>query len=481
MALLALDYELIRDWSVNIHRGLTYLSIFAAVYVFNEAARRNFLHWGWILGALLVCLNLIGTDYLYFIFTGWLIVAWILLGSESTWRSRVWCVAGTGLIFVAAFALRQAQVAYAVGWDTFSQEFVFQALNRLHLEFLYPGDWAKMSVEFYATHQLLNTGFTAPTDASTLLWSFWINTCNAVLANVLGVTAPGQVYFVRPVTLLGIAIGVMGVLDLSGRRVETQRLSLIASIFALAVIAAGVSGNLGYDRLIAKVVFTAFAATCGIAVYRRGLWPQEPAANGNDSRRPLLFALSVLAGCFGLMLTLPGYFVGWYALFQLNSICVAVWVAVLPLPYLSSGALRGSAQAALVLAIAVKAASLGSQLLPLPKPGGDHIEAVKKLRGQPTVSNFTPASTASYTHAFSALIKPEGARKLLSGGSVGPGDFWLLTERDSQTNPIYRQPKYFVFYKGLVLFPDDWSVLGDYVPISEGNDFAIYSLPSRRR
>ena len=46
---------------------------------------------------------------------------------------------------------------------------------------------------------------------------------------------------------------------------------------------------------------------------------------------------------------------------------------------------------------------------------------------------------------------------------------------------LYQHPKYLVFYKGLVLFPNDWSVLDEYVPIAEGNDYAIYSLPSRRR
>ena len=105
-------------------------------------------------------MNLLGTDYLYFIFTGSLIAAWTVLASESTWRERIWRVAVTGAVFVAAFALRQSQIAYAVGWETFSQDFVLQALNRLHLEFLYPGDWAKQSAEFYATHPLLNPGFT---------------------------------------------------------------------------------------------------------------------------------------------------------------------------------------------------------------------------------------------------------------------------------------------------------------------------------
>ena len=40
-------------------------------------------------GALIACLNLLGTDYLYFIFTGSLIAAWTVLASESTWRVRI--------------------------------------------------------------------------------------------------------------------------------------------------------------------------------------------------------------------------------------------------------------------------------------------------------------------------------------------------------------------------------------------------------
>ena len=317
MALLALDYELIRDWSVNIHRGLTYLSIFAAIYVFDEAARRNFRHWGWSLGALIACLNLLGTDYLYFIFTGSLIAAWTVLASESTWRERIWRVAVTGAVFVAAFALRQSQIAYAVGWETFSQDFVFQALNRLHLEFLYPGDWAKQSAEFYATHPLLNPGFTPKMYSAKLFGLFSIDTNIALLKNVLGLNMPIEVRPVRPVTLLGIVIGAMGMLDLMGRRVEAQRLSLIASIFALAVMAAGVALNLGYGSSSVKAIFIAVAVGCGLAVYLRELWPKAPAATGTDIRLPLLFGLSVLAGCICLMLLLPGYFLNWYPQWQL--------------------------------------------------------------------------------------------------------------------------------------------------------------------
>ena len=70
---------------------------------------------------------------------------------------------------------------------------------------------------------------------------FSIDTSNALLKNVLGLNMPIEVRHVRPVTLLGIVIGAMGMLELMGRRVEAQRLSLIASIFALAVMAAGVA------------------------------------------------------------------------------------------------------------------------------------------------------------------------------------------------------------------------------------------------
>jgi hypothetical protein len=123
--------------------------------------------------------------------------------------------------------------------------------------------------------------------------------------------------------------------------------------------------------------------------------------------------------------------------------------------------------------------SLASLLITLPPAGGDHTQALLKLRGQPTASNFTPASVASYTQSFSGFVKPEGAQVLLSGGSIRPEDCIMLWERD-RANPMYQKPKYFVFYKGLSIFGADWSFLAEYAPMSEGNDIAIYSIPSPR-
>lgn len=51
LAILSLDFDFIRNWSVNIHRGFTYLSVFGTVLVIIEASERNFRHPGWTAGA----------------------------------------------------------------------------------------------------------------------------------------------------------------------------------------------------------------------------------------------------------------------------------------------------------------------------------------------------------------------------------------------------------------------------------------------
>jgi hypothetical protein len=479
LAILSLDFDLIRDWSVNIHRGLTYLSVFGAVYVFVEASERNFRHPGWTAGAFLVCLNLLGTDYFYFIFTGLVIIAWVLLNTE-TWATRIWRVATIGAMFVAAFALRQLQIALALGWESWTQDLLFQLINRLHLQFLYTGDWAKRTEEFYASRQILNTGFPPAIDAHAALLRFISDSGAALLTNVLGLGTAGYETSLTTGKFLFIGVAAITVLGLLGRRLEAQRLSLIALIWALALMAGSVVGNLGFGSKLSTETSLVFAAGCIVGIYRYGMWPNEPAANVGSDRRVLFLGVSTLAGCIGLMLTLSALFGSWYPQFQLDSICAATWMSILVLPYLQSAAFAKHWRSSVGLAVVIKAMSLATLLSTLPPPGGDHTEALPKLRGLPTVSNFTPASVASYTHAFSGLIKPEGARKLLSGGSVGPDDYLWLTERD-RTNPMYQRPKYLVFYKGISIFADDWSVLSGYVPIAEGNDYAIYAIPSQRR
>jgi hypothetical protein len=201
--------------------------------------------------------------------------------------------------------------------------------------------------------------------------------------------------------------------------------------------------------------------------------------NNEEVRRTMLLGISTLLGCIGVILVLPGYFIGWYWQFQLDSIVVGVLMTVVLTPFIASVSLDKKHFEFIGAIFIIKVLLTITQLLPLPSQGGDHTKALLKLYGEPTASNFTPASVASYTQAFSGFIKPEGAEKLLSGQPVNPNDYWMLLERDSIQNPIYRMPKYFVFYKGLVIFQDDWSILNQYEPIEEGNDYAIYSIPSK--
>lgn len=480
MALLALDYEFIRDWSVNIHRGLTYLSIFAAVYAFNEARRRYFRHWGWTAVALVACLNVMGTDYLFFVFTGSLIIAWIVLDTTTSWRARIWHIAATSAIFILAFVLRQVQVAIGLGWEGFMQDFVFQAVNRLHLDFLVPDDWSERAAEFYASNQVFHTGFTEKFDPWEMLRRFANDSGSTLLSNVLGVVKLGSTASLDAIKIFGVTWTAVVLLELLNWRLEAQRLSLVAAIGALSVMVGGIAANLNYSFDVSIKVAGTFAAVCAIAVYRSRSWPAEVPVDDRKTRLSIVFGVSTLLGCFGLMLFLPGYFRGWYRQFQLDSICLGIWMTAMVIPYLRSAALAKHWKVAVAIAVVIKAVSLGTQLLPLPPPGGDHTQALLRMRGIPAVTNFTPASLASYTHAFAGMIKTTGARKLLAGEAVTPDDYWMLFERD-RANPLYERPPYFVYFKGLVIFVYDWSFLSEFQPAFEGNDYAVYSVPSPRR
>ena len=479
MSLLTLDSELIRDWSVNIHRGLTYLSIFTAIWAFSEASKNKFRHLGWNIGALLSCLLLLGTDYLYFTFTFFFISSWVLLEAHESWKSRFWHVFSVATIFLIVFILRQLQVVYAVGWEAFSQEFVFQALNRLHLEFLYPGDLNKDAAEFYAKHQFLTTGLTLQSSPLVALTRFANDTGVALLYN-LGISEPSQENIWLTVKLMGSAFASIAFLELIGWRLASQRISLLILVFATGVMVAGLVGRLVDDFNLAKIIgisvsFCLFIGTCFI-------WPKNRDINNEGVRRTILFGISALLGCIGIILVLPGYFLEWYWQFQLDSIFIGIWMAVALTPFIVAAWFDKRTFSLILVIFIIKLLSVIAQLLPLPPQGGDHTKALLKLRGETTASNFTPASTASYTHAFSGLIYPEGAGKLLSGEPVNRNDYRLLTDStDSIKNPIYQMPKYFVFYKGLIIFKDDWSVLDQYEPIEEGNDYAIYSIPSKRK
>lgn len=480
MGMLALDYELIRDWSVNIHRGLTYLSIFTAFLVFNEASIKNYYNYKLNIGSLLTCILLIGTDYLYFTFAFWFIIAWACTLKYKLFINRIRVIALIIIVFIITFLLRQAQVAYAMGWDTFSEEFIFQALNRLHLEFLYSGDWVKKTNDFYATHKILNTGFTHKVNLIDVIYRFATESGLALLNNILGMSLPSLVAQILTVKLMALALGSITILELIGWQYYARRVSLLVLVALIGVMAAGFVSNLGGSSYFAKVIGYLFSIIFLICIYFFDIWPKKRNQQSSENIKVILLGICILCGCFGVILTLPGYFLGWYRQFQLDSICAAIWIGVTLTPFLSSAELGSKKYFIISILFVIKLISLSTQLLPLPPVGGDHTLALIKLRGEPTVSNFTPASTASYTHAFSGFIKPNGARLLLSGQTVTADDYWMLLERDSNSNPIYIKPHYFVFYKGLVIFKDDWSVLDEFLPIEEGNDYAIYSIPSQR-
>ena len=74
-------------------------------------------------------------------------------------------------------------------------------------------------------------------------------------------------------------------------------------------------------------------------------------------------------------------------------------------------------------------------------------EILRRMAGQPIASNFTPASVSSYTDAFAGWLKADAVDKLMTTGRVEPSDYFMLFEADRDHNPLYKSPRYFVFFK----------------------------------
>ena len=117
------------------------------------------------------------------------------------------------------------------------------------------------------------------------------------------------------------------------------------------------------------------------------------------------------------------------------------------------------------------------EIFPAPRDMGDVVDALEEIQGEPTASNFTPASVASFTKSFSGWLKAEAVPKLLSQGSVSLGDYFMIYEDDQEVNELYRHPKFYVYFK----WPNDTERLrwlkARFEPIREGNSYALFAVP----
>jgi hypothetical protein len=480
LGLFALDFTLISAWAFNIHRAFTYVSVFAAMYAFLRLNESRFHDARWIVASFVATIVLIGSDYMFYFFTGLATVTWVAIHSEG-WRDRARAMLLVGLVFGAVFAVRQAQVAYGVGPTIWFGDFLLQVLNRLHLEWMLPPDWKTSAGEFYGGQAILNPAFSAPSNPIVSSYRFVSGTGEALLRDVLGFVRPKRALSTLAGTVFGLAVAGVSLLVLSGRNELAARVSLGGSVIAVAGLLSAIAINLGASATLALVAFAIAILILGVDAYRARRWKDiATSAVPSATFNTVVLGLTVFVPCVVLILVLPTYFGNWFSVFLLAPLCAVLWTAVLAAPILASDKSSRYRTRLLLAATALKVLSLAVLLATERPVASDHAEALRALWGIPTASNFTPASVAAYTQAFSGFLTPSGAEKLLSRGSVELEDYAMMFERD-RANAMYRTPLYFVFYKGSTIFPGDWSFLSRFEPVREGNSFALYAVPSPER
>jgi hypothetical protein len=177
----------------------------------------------------------------------------------------------------------------------------------------------------------------------------------------------------------------------------------------------------------------------------------------------------------------PRYFLQWFPAFNLSVICVLIWVTSLfCLLFIHLSPDSRDVRILLSAFIALKLMAAVWQLPTLPRDPGSYAAALNRRHGKVVFSNFTPASVAAYTEAFSASLNTRGVEKLIARGPLVDEDFSLFCERN-RTLLGGTRPDYFI------LFLLDGSVCGaqrkqlqiaGYPVVSEGECFVLYDLRS---
>jgi hypothetical protein len=363
LTFLALDFRYIDDWALNVHRAFTYMSVFGTALPFqrmlnDKITPGRFTAFG-VASALLL-----GADYIFFFFMFLLLS---LMAALTNWRRLLPNIAILAATFGALFALRQVQVFLGAGWNVWSHDFLYQILNRLHLERLFPGDWQQVTSDFYETNHILNPGFAPAVSWSERISAFASDTGGVFLTHVLNIGHHSTAALMCGIVLVG------GVFVVAFRRDELSRL-----------------------------------------------------------------ALALLLACLAMYALFPRYFLQWYPEFLLGVICVSVWLASL-LEVLPTAAVA-AAVALKVIVVAYGTASAQTDV-------NTQADILRRMAGQPIASNWTPSSVSSYTDAFAGWLKADAVDKLITTGRVEPSDYFMLFEADRDSNPLYKSPRYFVFFK----------------------------------
>jgi len=258
-ALLTANVDFILNWSFNIHRAFSYASVFGTMYAFMRFAEAGGKSAVWLLLFFVACLTLIGTDYMFFFWTAIALATYALLFQTRQSLAALFWIAA---VFGTVFALRQVQVMAGIGPSEWASDFLFQILNRLHLDHLYPADWLPRTQDFYQRNRIMNPGFSGHMTLVERAYTLVVGTGEAML-RALGIAEPHK--------RLSLATG---------------------SLFAVLVAGAIVVERVKHGRLsqAAKAAFVFFVP------------------------------------CIVMALIFPAYFPNWYRVFLLGHICIAGWL-----------------------------------------------------------------------------------------------------------------------------------------------------------
>jgi hypothetical protein len=229
LLLLALDFEFIDNWALNVHRAFTYFSVFGAALAFMNCTTTT-LRVRNIISFVLLAIVLLFADYIFFFFEFFMLATLVLFLHWRQWAVMARSLALLIVTFVGAFLLRQVQVIIGAGWNIWTHDFLYQLLNRIHAEYLYAGNWPQATTEFYDSNNILNPGFAPSASWFERISGFVTGTGDAVLVHVLNVG-----HFSGINTVLGAAV-IIGVVVHSGLTISTPR-SRLALSFLIAAIA----------------------------------------------------------------------------------------------------------------------------------------------------------------------------------------------------------------------------------------------------
>ena len=434
---LALDAYYISNWAFNIHRAFTYLSVFGTVHsywVLKESAYKSkFL----LLLFAMAALTLLCADYMFFFFIFAALSVFTLLFQIH----RGWQFAAAGQVIICAvfggvFILRQLQVMAGVGLQVWKRDFLYQILNRLHLEALYKGDWSKTTTDFYSELSILNPGFAPAASWMDRIFHFFVGTGASFLRDILGLPNPPVPASLASGIVMGCltaALWVSHLMWMRKRAVWCRRsieivglLSTGAILIGLVLVTAFNSSGLG--AALAVVLAVAIASYTVRQVVLVTSWSEAPA-----SYVPSILNVGFVCfiACLIMYATFPRYFIQWYPGFLLAPMCTAVWVTGLIAPVIARLEWKPSVGGRFIASLALlKVAAWVFLLADRPLHAGDHTNTLRELKGQAVASNFTPASVASYTHSFSGWLKDSAVATLLLEGTVGPEDYFMIFEAD---------------------------------------------------